>query len=255
MQIDAVRARAAAAEKLLSEARRLLAQRGEELRELDQKSTEADYAREKAEKRIAAAEASVAAQQTEFNELKTNRDRLIEKSGVVVTALKLRETQLQRAEDAAKAANERALRAEADARESGEAFQRRLEELTTVLDRERLDHQVTTGALESTRNEREQLRSRLLQLQMEANRLAVNEPPTTWNSRVAAPTLPDAPPGVSGPPQRLTIRETLVRRASRGTLPQRGAGGRTRTGTGVTPRDFKLVFGRGRGQEPASCAR
>ena len=122
MQIDAVRARAAAAEKLLSEARRLLAQRGEELRELDQTSTEADYAREKAEKRIAAAEASVAAQQTEFNELKTNRDRLIEKSGVVVTALKLRETQLQRAEDAAKAANERALRAEAHARESGEAF-------------------------------------------------------------------------------------------------------------------------------------
>ena len=94
---------------------------------------------------------------------------------MVVTALKLRETQLQRAEDAAKAANERALRAEAHARESGEAFQRRLEELTTVLDRERLDHQVTTGALKSTRNEREQLRSRLLQLQMEANRLAVND--------------------------------------------------------------------------------
>ena len=44
-----------------------------------------------------------------------------------------------------------------------------------MLDRERLDHQVTTGALESTRNEREQLRSRLLQLQMEANRLAVND--------------------------------------------------------------------------------
>ena len=87
----------------------------------------------------------------------------------------MRETQLQRAEDAAKIANERALRAEAEARESGEAFQRRLEELTTVLDRERLDHQVTAGALESTRNEREQLRSRLLQLQTEANRLAVND--------------------------------------------------------------------------------
>jgi len=175
MQIEAVRARAAAAEKLLGEARRLLAQRSEELRELDQKSTEANYTLEKAEKKIAAAEAAVAAQQSEFNELKTNRDRLLEKSGVVVSALKLRETQLQRAEDAAKIANERALRAEAEARESGEAFQRRLEELTTVLDRERLDHQVTAGALESTRNEREQLRSRLLQLQTEANRLAVSD--------------------------------------------------------------------------------
>jgi epidermal growth factor receptor substrate 15 len=175
MQIEAVRARAAAAEKLLGEARRMLAQRGEELRELDQKHTEANYALEKAEKRIAAAEGAVAAQQGEFNELKTSRDRLIEKSGVVVSALKLRETQLQHAENAAKSANERALRAEVDARTSGEAFQRRLEELTTVLERERLDHQVTAGALESTRNEREQLQSRLLQLQMEANRLAVND--------------------------------------------------------------------------------
>ena len=175
MQIEAVRARAAAAEKLLGEARRLLAQRGEELRELDQKLTEANYTREKAEKRIAAAEASAAAQQTELNELKTNRDRLLDKSGVVVSALKLRETQLQRAEDAAKTASERVLRAEADARVSGEAFQRRLEELTAVLDRERIDHQVTAGALESTRNEREELRARLLQLQMDANRLAVND--------------------------------------------------------------------------------
>jgi len=175
MQIEAVRARAAAAEKLLGEARRLLAQRGEELRELDQKLTEANYTREKAEKRIAAAEASAAAQQTELNELKTNRDRLLDKSGVVVSALKLRETQLQRAEDATKTASERVLRAEADARVSGEAFQRRLEELTAALDRERIDHQVTAGALESTRNEREQLRSRLLQLQTEANRLAVND--------------------------------------------------------------------------------
>jgi hypothetical protein len=79
--------------------------------------------------------------------LKTNRDRWLEKSAVVVSALKLRETQLQRAEDAAKTANERAVRAEADAGESGEAFQRRLEELTTVLDRERVDHQVTANRL------------------------------------------------------------------------------------------------------------
>src|SRR5262249_6057891 len=48
MQIDAVRARAAAAEKLLTEARQLLAQRGEEMRTLDQKASEADYTREKA---------------------------------------------------------------------------------------------------------------------------------------------------------------------------------------------------------------
>jgi chromosome segregation ATPase len=175
MQIDAVRARAAAAEKLLTEARQLIARRGEEMRTADQRNAEAAYASEKAEKRIAELEAALSEQRAEVNEIKAGRDRLIEKSGVAVNALKLRETQLQRAEDAAKSMTERTARLETELREGGEVSQRRIDQLAAALDRERLDHQVTEGALDSARTERDQLQADVLRLQMEANRRAVND--------------------------------------------------------------------------------
>jgi chromosome segregation ATPase len=156
MQIDAVRARAATAEKLLTEARRLLTLRTEEARSAEQ-------------------EAYLTEQETEINELKSARDRLIEKSTVVVNTLKLRESQLARAEDLAKSATDRSLRLEAEVKDSSEAFERRIEQLVTTLERERLDHEVTEGALDGARKEREQMQSDLLRLQMEANRLAVND--------------------------------------------------------------------------------
>jgi crescentin len=175
MQIDAVRARAAAAEKLLGEARQLTAKRGEELRDAEQRHTEANYAREKAEKKLAELEAAVAARDAELTELKSGRDRLLEKSTVVVNALKLRDQQLRHAEETAKGATERTARLEAELRESGETFQRRIDQLVSSLERERLERQVTEGALESARTERDQIQSDLLQLQMEANRRAVND--------------------------------------------------------------------------------
>lgn len=175
MQIDAVRARAATAEKLLTEARRLLTLRTEEARSAEQRTGEALYTHEKQAKKIAELEAYLTEQETEVTELKSARDRLIEKSTVVVNTLKLRETQLARAEELAKSATDRATRLEFDIKESGEAFERRIEQLVTTLERERLDHEVTEGALDAARREREQMQSDLLRLQMEANRLAVND--------------------------------------------------------------------------------
>jgi chromosome segregation ATPase len=175
MQIDAVRARAATAEKLLNEARRLLTLRTEEARSAEQRTAEAVYTHEKHGKKITELEAYLAEQETEITELKSARDRLIEKSTVVVNTLKLRETQLARAEELAKSATDRCARLEFDVKESGEAFERRIEQLVTTLERERLDHEVTEGALDAARKEREQMQSDLLRLQMEANRLAVND--------------------------------------------------------------------------------
>lgn len=175
MQIDAVRARAATAEKLLTEARRLLNVRGEEARAAEQRTAEASYARERFEKKVAELEAELTEQRTEIEELKSARDRLIEKSTVVVNTLKLRETQLQRGEQIAKSATERSARLESEAKESAEAFERRIEQLSATLERERLDREVIEGALEGARKEREQMQSELLRLQMAANRLAVND--------------------------------------------------------------------------------
>src|SRR5262249_30227314 len=82
MQIDAARARAAATEKLLTEARQQLAQRGEDVRASGQRHVESNYAREQAEKRIAAMDRDIAALRSELTDVKRDRDRLIESANV-----------------------------------------------------------------------------------------------------------------------------------------------------------------------------
>jgi chromosome segregation ATPase len=174
MQVDAARARAAATEKLLTEARQQLAQRGEEMRATDQRHTESSYAREQAEKRAAALETELTALRSELTEVRSGRDRLVAKSNVMVNALKLREAQLQRAEQAAQSATERNAKLEAKSRDGTDALQRRIEQLTSALERERLERQVTSDALDAARKERDHLQTELLRLQLEANRRAVS---------------------------------------------------------------------------------
>jgi chromosome segregation ATPase len=174
MQIDAARARAAATEKLLAEARQQLSQRSEDMRATDQRQVESSYARERAEKRVTALEAEVEALQAELSDVKKDRGRLIEKSNVAVNALRLRETQLQRAEEAARKAGEQAARLQADSREGTDTFRIRVDQLTSWLERERLAHRTTKDALKVTRDERDKLQSDLLQLQLEANRRSVS---------------------------------------------------------------------------------
>jgi chromosome segregation ATPase len=175
MQIDAVRSRAVTSERLLGEARQLLAARSEETRNADQRATEAIYARERADKRITDLEATIVSLQSEISELKGLRDRLVEKSTIVVNTLKLRETQLARAEDTTQSATERALRLEVEAREAGLAAERRIEELLATIERERLEREVTEGALDTARRERAQLQSELMRLQAEAGRVTLTD--------------------------------------------------------------------------------
>jgi chromosome segregation ATPase len=174
MQIDAVRARAAATEKLLAEARQQLAQRGEDVRTTGQRQVESNYARERAEKRIAAMETELQALRAELASAKKDRDRLVESTNVAAAALKLRDAQVERAEETARKAAERSARLHAAAREGTTAFKTKTDELTSALERERHAHQATADALEATRTERDQLQSHLLELQLELNRRAVS---------------------------------------------------------------------------------
>jgi hypothetical protein len=174
MQIEATRARAAATEKLLAEARAQLAHRSEDIRTSGQRQVESDYARERAEKRIAALEGEIEAVRGELTDARKDRDRLIEMSNVAATALRQRDAQLQRAEEAALKAGERTTRLQADARDGTDTSRIRIEQLTTWLERERLAHRSTKGALAATRDERDKLQSDLLQLQTELNRRSVS---------------------------------------------------------------------------------
>jgi DNA repair exonuclease SbcCD ATPase subunit len=174
MQIDATRARAAATEKLLAEARQQLAQRNEEMRTSGQRQVGSDYARERAEKRATALEAEIEALRADLSDAKKDRDRLIEMSNVAANALRLRETQLQRAEAAALKAGEQTARLQAGTREGTDTNRVRIEQLTTWLERERLTHRTTKSALQATRDERDKLQADLLQLQLELNRRSVS---------------------------------------------------------------------------------
>jgi hypothetical protein len=174
MQIEATRARAAASEKMLAEARQQLSQRSEDMRASGQLQVESNYARERAEKRAAALEAEIEPLRAELRDAKKDRDRLIEKSNLAANALRLRESQLQLAEEAALKAGERTARLQADARDGTDTSRTRIEQLTTWLERERLAHRTTKSALQETRNERDRLQSDLLQVQVELNRRAVS---------------------------------------------------------------------------------
>jgi len=174
MQIDAVRARAAATEKLLAEARAQLAQRGEDVRTTGQRHVESNYARERAEKRAAAMESELEALRAELSTARKDRDRLIESANAAAAALKLRDAQVERAEDTARKASERSARLHAAAREGTSAFKTRTDLLVSDLEREKHAHQATTDALEATREERDRLQSELLELQLELNRRSVS---------------------------------------------------------------------------------
>jgi chromosome segregation ATPase len=174
MQIDAVRARAAATEKLLAEARAQLAQRGEDVRTTGQRQVESNYARERAERRAAAMEAELEPLRAELATAKKDRDRLIESTNVAAAALKLRDAQVERAEDTARKAADRSARLHAAAREGTSAFKTRTDELSSALERERHAHQATADALEATREERDKLQSDLLAAQLELNRRSVS---------------------------------------------------------------------------------
>jgi DNA repair exonuclease SbcCD ATPase subunit len=174
MQIEAARARAAATEKLLAEARAQLAQRSEDVRTSGQRQVESNYARERTEKRVAAQEAEIEALRAALGDAKKDRDRLIEMSNVAANALRLRETQLQRAEEAALKATERTARLQADTRDGTDTSRLRIEQLTTWVERERLAHRTTKSALQATRDERDKLQADLLQAQLELNRRSVS---------------------------------------------------------------------------------
>jgi len=174
MQIEAARARAAATEKLLAEARQQLALRSEDVRASGQRQVESDYARERADKRAAALDAEIEALRAELGDTRKDRNRLIEMSKVAANTLRLRETQLQRAEEAALKAGELTARLQADTRDGTDTSRTRIDQLTTWVERERLAHRTTKGALQAARDERDKLQADLLQAQLELNRRSVS---------------------------------------------------------------------------------
>ena len=164
MRLEALQSRAATSERLLSEARQNLMLRTEETRAFDRKSVEATIARNNAEKRLAQVEAMHEASERQIKDLEQARTALTERNNAVTKTLKAREAALARAEEKFAALTERNGHLEADVQVSRTKIEKRVEELSSALQRERMERAVAEGALEGARKDNSRLQSEVAAL-------------------------------------------------------------------------------------------
>ncbi|MBV9588344.1 MAG: hypothetical protein JO310_01990 [Hyphomicrobiales bacterium] len=175
MQVSALQARAATAEKLLAETRQNLVARTEEARNADRAAMEAAFGRNKAEKKLTEMEASREAQDAQVRGLEQSRATLVERATALLNTVKKREAQLARAEERVQLLTDRVEHSETDLQATRQAFEKRIEELNATLERERLEHSVVEGSLEAARKDRAQLQRELTRLQATLRRGAIVE--------------------------------------------------------------------------------
>ena len=160
LRIEALRARATTAEKLLSEVRQSLVLRTEELRLAERKTAEATIARATAEKTIEALTTARDALGTKVQKLELGCKSLTERSNSLAETLKAREGSLAQAEQKIKLLTDRIAEIEVDAGAYRAKTERRLEELTETLQRERASsHDAVAGKI----REFEQTRATLME--------------------------------------------------------------------------------------------
>jgi chromosome segregation ATPase len=164
MRFEAMQSRAATAERLLAEARQNLIARTEEVRAFDRKAVEASIARTTAERRLAQVEAAQDARERHVRDLEAARHALTESNAALSKALRSREMALARAEDKVAELTARNAQLEADLQVSRASVDKRVEELQSALERERLDRAVAEGALEGARKDNERLYGELTKL-------------------------------------------------------------------------------------------
>jgi crescentin len=178
MRLDALQSRAATAERLLTEARQNLIVRTEEVRAFDRKSVEATIARNNSEKRLSQVEAMHESRERQVKDLEQARAALSERNNAVTKTLKSREAALARAEEKIAALTERNGHLEADVQVSRTSIEKRVEELNSSLQRERMERAVVEGALEAARKDNSRLQSEVAALRSTLRRgLPLDEAP------------------------------------------------------------------------------
>lgn len=161
MRFEALQARAAASEKLLSEARDHLLARAEEIREYDRRVSEVALARDGLQKRVSELTAERIQRESEFRELEQARLALMERSDALARMVTAKEATLVRAEDTINTLHHRirALEAEVHSRKQ------MAEEFTGALQREKLERSVVEGALETARRDFSRVMREVMEMQ------------------------------------------------------------------------------------------
>jgi chromosome segregation ATPase len=160
LRIEALRARAATAEKLLSETRQALVLRTEELRIAERKAADAVVARAAADKTIEGLTAARDAFDAKVKKLEQGRASLTERSNSLAETLRAREASLAQAEQKIKSLTDRIAEIEVDSAAYRAKAERRIDELKDSLQRERV---VSREALNGKIREFEQARAPLIE--------------------------------------------------------------------------------------------
>jgi crescentin len=186
-RIAALQSRAATAEKLLAEARQNLSSLTEEVRSFDGKAVEATIARNTAEKKLAQLEAALAGRDQQMKDIEQSRAALVERSNALAKTLRTRETALARAEEKIQLLSDRIGQLEADLAVNRSSVEKRVEELNTTLQRERIERAVVEGALEGARKEHARLQREMASLYARRRSAAFEEPAEPAAASNAAP--------------------------------------------------------------------
>jgi crescentin len=198
MRLDALQSRAATAERLLGEARQNLVARTEEVRAFDRKSVEATIGRNNAEKRLAQIEAAHEARERLIKDLEQSRATLAERATALTKTLKARETALARAEEKIAGLTDRNGHLEADIQVSRTNIEKRIEDLSSALQREQMERAVIEGALEAARKDNSRLQTEVAALRSTLRRgLPFDEAPMAPNEPANDEAAPKSRKGKS----------------------------------------------------------
>jgi len=162
LRLEALRSRAATAEQLLAEVRQTLVARTEDIRVLERKVVEANIARTNTEKVVERLTTARDGLEGKTRELEQGRASLMERSNNLAETLKARETSLGHADQKIKALTDRVAEIEAEAGAYRAKAERRIDELSASLQRERVELAVAQGALETTRRDYTRLQREML---------------------------------------------------------------------------------------------
>jgi chromosome segregation ATPase len=152
-RLEALQARAVTTEKLLDEARAALLARAEEIRAFERRTVEAGLTRNTLESRLSEMQTAEAQRNAELNDAEQARMALNERVVALTKAIKTRETALARAEERISMLTDRVARLESELQANSYGAEKQIEEITAALQRERAERAIAEGALETGRRD------------------------------------------------------------------------------------------------------
>ncbi|HEY2137832.1 MAG TPA: hypothetical protein VGH49_18245 [Xanthobacteraceae bacterium] len=151
MRLEGTQSRTNAAEKLLAEIRQNLVTRAEESRVAERKVLETNIARNLSDKKVEQLTNALREKDRHIQDATQTHAAVAERSDALLKTLKTREAALARAEEKLQTLADRIAFLEAEAEGNRVKAEKRIEELNSGMQRERLERAVAEGALEAMR--------------------------------------------------------------------------------------------------------